>query len=75
MRWSNKRPHLTFYEGSRTVGNSSGRHGLSRKVEPLPNTNDIIDESKCVAHLLNDDCLMHIFSFLSKVERIKCERG
>ncbi|XP_069694914.1 F-box/LRR-repeat protein 2-like [Periplaneta americana] len=33
-----------------------------------------IDEPECKIHILNDDCLMHIFSFLSKRERIRIER-
>ncbi|XP_066993026.1 F-box/LRR-repeat protein 20 isoform X2 [Anabrus simplex] len=42
--------------------------------KPLPCEDEEIDESKCKVHILNDDCLMHIFSFLSQRERIRIER-
>jgi hypothetical protein len=32
-------------------------------------------EGDCKIDILNNDCLMHILSFLSKTERIKVERG
>nr|CAD7567785.1 unnamed protein product [Timema californicum] len=37
-------------------------------------SNSDIDESLCFVNSLNDDCLMHIFSFLSKIECIRIER-
>jgi hypothetical protein len=33
------------------------------------------EEGECKIHMLNNDCLMHIFSFLTKRERIRIERG
>nr|CAD7438239.1 unnamed protein product [Timema bartmani] len=37
-------------------------------------SNSDIDESLCFVNSLNDDCLMHIFSFLSKIECLGIER-
>lgn len=34
-----------------------------------------VEEGECKIDILNNDCLMHIFSFLSKRVRIKIERG
>jgi hypothetical protein len=34
-----------------------------------------VEEGECKIDILNNDCLMHIFSFLTKRERIKMERG
>ncbi|GLG95629.1 uncharacterized protein GBIM_02572 [Gryllus bimaculatus] len=33
-----------------------------------------VDESQCRINILNDDCLMHIFSFLPKMDLVKIER-
>lgn len=33
------------------------------------------EKEECKIHILNDDCLMHIFSYLTKRERIRIERG
>lgn len=34
-----------------------------------------VEAGQCNIHILNNDCLMHIFSFLTKTERIRIERG
>jgi hypothetical protein len=34
-----------------------------------------MEEGECKIHILNNDCLIHIFSFLTKRERIQIERG
>jgi hypothetical protein len=34
-----------------------------------------VEGRECKMNILNNDCLMHIFSFLNKRERIAVERG
>jgi hypothetical protein len=34
-----------------------------------------VEEGECKIDILNNDCLVHIFSLLTKRERIKIERG
>lgn len=35
----------------------------------------VIDESKETIHVLNNDCLMHIFMYLPIADRVRIERG
>jgi hypothetical protein len=34
-----------------------------------------VEEGECKIDILNNDCLIHIFSFLTEIERLKIERG
>jgi hypothetical protein len=74
-----------------TEGNKIGAAGGSDLPSHISNCNEVeqewdgeaenggngkeVEGGECKIDVLNNDCLMHIFSFLNKRERIGIERG
>ncbi|XP_049790702.1 F-box/LRR-repeat protein 7-like isoform X2 [Schistocerca nitens] len=55
-------------------GSQSASAGGTKKVAPILQQDTDVEESLCMVNILNDDCLMHVFSYLSCYERIAIER-
>jgi hypothetical protein len=55
----------------------SSSAGGEQKLEGDADNDDErgVEDGECKIHILNKDCLMHIFSFLAIKERVKIERG